>query len=91
MTILILMYSAWAALAVFFLALLVYRSTLSRYEEEKLFLDGHDESGEQVQTEIIRKMTITEPFLNFLGTATGLMTASILGVYVYRAILVLQS
>jgi len=82
---------SWVAFAVLFLGLQIYRSTITRYEEEKLFLTGNDASGEQVQTDIIRKVTRLQPFVNVIGTAAGIMTASILGVYVYRAILVLQS
>jgi hypothetical protein len=91
MTVLPLLYVAWAASAVLFLGLLVYRSTLVRYEDEKLFLDGLDEYGEKNQTEIIRKVTQLQPLVTFLGMATGMVSASILGIYVYNAILIIRS
>ncbi len=91
MTLLQILYIIWTALAMLFLSLLLYRSTLTRYEDEKLFLDGHDEYGEKVQSEIIRKVNRMNPFVRFVGMATGIMSASIVGIFLYRAILVLQS
>jgi hypothetical protein len=84
-------YSAWIAFGLLFFALLVYRSTLTRYEDEKLFLDGLDEDGEQNQNEIIRKVTRLQPIMNVIGTATAIMSLGIVGVYVYNAILVIRS
>lgn len=91
MTILPVLNVSCIAFGVLFLALHIYRSTITRYEDEKLFLDGNDTNGEQVQTEIIRKINRLQPFVTFIGAATGIISASILGVHVYRAILVLQS
>lgn len=84
-------YSAWVLLGLLFLALHVYRSTLTRYEDEKLFLDGLDEYGEQTQNDIIRKVTRLQPLMNLIGTATAIMSLGIVGVHVYNAILVIRS
>ena len=86
-----LLYCVWTAFAVLLLSLIVYRGTLTRYEDEKLFLDGHDADGEQTQADIIRKVTRLQPLVTFLGTATVLASLSIVGMYVYDAIRVLQS
>ena len=44
-----LMWIVWAAFACVLLALLLYRGTLTRYEEDELFLD--DASDHQTQRE----------------------------------------
>jgi hypothetical protein len=54
----------WAALAACFLALLVYRGQLTRYEDEQLFLNED---------------------VNVFGGAAGLATASIVGIYAWKA------
>jgi hypothetical protein len=84
-------YSAWIVFGILFLGLQVYRSTLTRYEDEKLFLDGLDQDGERSQNEIIRKVTRIQPLVNLIGTATAIMSLGIVGVYVYNAILVIRS
>ncbi|NYF77783.1 hypothetical protein [Granulicella arctica] len=91
MTVLSLLYVAWMVSGFLFLSLMVYRSRLTRYEDEKLFLDGHDESGERTQTEIIYKVGRLQPLVTFIGTATGIMSASIVGIYLYNAILIIRS
>lgn len=91
MTVPTLLYCVWAASAVLLLSLLVYRSTLTRYEDEKLFLDEYDVQGEQTQADIIRKVTRLQPIVTFIGTATAIASLGIVGMYVYDAIRVLQS
>ena len=83
-----LLFIAWTALASLFLTLIVYRSRLTRYEDDKLFLDGHDDYGEQVQSDIVRRVNRMAPLVHSIGTAVGLMSV---GIYLHRAILVLQS
>ena len=91
MNILPVLFITWTALAALFLTLIVYLSRLTRYVDDKLFLDGHDDYGEKVQSEIVRKANRMEPLMKCIGMATGLMSVGIVGVYLYRAILVLQS
>ena len=76
----------WAALATCFLALLIYRGQLTRYEDEQLFLNGEDEHyPQQRQTNIVRKVRQIEPVLRAFGGAAGLVTASVVGIYVWDA------
>ena len=91
MTMLPVLFTAWTALAALLFSLLMYRSTLTRYEDDKLFLDGHDADGEKIQSDIIRKVNRMEPFVRSIGAATGAISVGILAIYLYRAIVVLQS
>ncbi len=86
-----LLYFAWVAFALLLLSLLVYRGTLTRYEDEKLFLDENDASGEKTQADIIRRVTRLQPLVTAIGTATAITSLGIIGMYVYDAIRVLQS
>jgi hypothetical protein len=78
--------AVWIFLAVCFLGLLIYRGQLTRYEEDQLFLnEAVDQHEQQQQTEINRRLKRIQPMLQICGGAAGLMTASIVGMYVYNA------
>jgi hypothetical protein len=75
----------WAAVAACFLALLAYRSQLTRYEEDQLFLSDSQSNDRQEQTEIIRKVNKIRPMVNLFGYAAALMTIGIVGLFTYDA------
>ena len=76
----------WAALAVAFLALLMYRGQLTRYEDEQLFLNEETNINEQQQqSRIVRRVKRLEPLVRIFGGAAGLVTAGVVGMYVYDA------
>jgi len=78
--------AVWAALAVCFLALLIYRGQLTRYEDEQLFLNDEVQTEEQkAQQDLVRRVNKLTPIVNLFGGAAGLLTASIIGVYVWNA------
>ncbi len=80
------MLTVWAALAACFLALLVYRGQLERYEDEQLFLnEGVNTLEQNDQQEIIRKVNRITPIVNLFGGAAGLATAGIVGTYAWDA------
>ena len=79
------MIAIWAVLAVCFLALLVYRGQLTRYEDEQLFLNTEETSPTKAQqTSIVRRVRKIEPLVRGFGGAAGIMTASIIGIYVWE-------
>ncbi len=75
----------WAAVAACFLGLLAYKGQLTRYEEDQLFLSENATHEQQVQTEIIRKVTKIAPFVRVFGIASAVMTAGIIGIFTYDA------
>jgi hypothetical protein len=75
----------WAVLTACFLALLVYRGQLTRYEEEQLFLGDEPNPEEQFQKQIVHKIERITPIIRLVGGAAGLVTACAVGVYVYEA------
>jgi hypothetical protein len=75
----------WAIFTGLFLALLAYNATLTRYEENQLFLDDINVNEKQQQTSIIRKVNTVMPYIRTLGTLSAVMTVLIIGIYTWDA------
>ena len=75
----------WAILTALFLALLAYNGTVTRYEENQLFLADINANEQQQQNAIVRKINKTLPFIRTLGTLSALMTVVIIAVYTWDA------
>ena len=75
----------WAVVTVAFLLLLAYRSQITRYEEDQLFLNGANSNEENEQHEIVRKVNRLAPYVRILGGAASLVTISIVGLWMYDA------
>jgi hypothetical protein len=81
----------WAALAICFIGLLMYRGQLTRYEDDQLFLnEDTNRTEQQQQDEIVRRVRKIEPLVRIFGSAAGLVTAGVVGMYVYDAWLHIQ-
>jgi len=75
----------WAVFTGLFLALLAYNATLTRYEENQLFLEGSNPDEKQMQSTIVRKVQRMMPFIRTLGTLAGVMTVVIVAIYTLDA------
>ncbi len=76
----------WAALTFCFLALLVYRGQLTRYENEELFLnDAVKTHSHDMHEVVVRKIEKIQPIVRVVGGAAGLVTACAVGLYVWQA------
>ena len=75
----------WAVFTGLFLALLAYNATLTRYEENQLFLDEINANEKQLQSSIIQKIHRNTPYIRALGTISGVMTVLIIGIYTWDA------
>jgi amino acid transporter len=76
----------WAVVAGVLLILLGYRGTLTRYEEDQIFLDEALTAGAQQQHDIQRKLERIRPFLVVTLWMIGILTAIILGMYIRDAV-----
>jgi hypothetical protein len=76
----------WAVFAAVLLVLLLYRGTITRYEDDQLFLDDHSERQHQENDAIIRKLNKIQPVLRALTGVTTILTATIIGLYAWDAI-----
>ena len=75
----------WAVFTGLFLALLAYNGTLTRYEENQLFLDDINAIEKQQQSAILNKITKVTPYIRALGTLSALMTVVIITIYTLDA------
>jgi sensor domain CHASE-containing protein len=76
----------WAVFAAILLMLLLYRGTISRYEDDQLFLDDISERQHQENDAIIRKLNKLQPVVRALTGVTTILTATIIGLYAWDAI-----
>ena len=75
----------WAVVAVILMILLAYRGTLTRYEEDQIFLDESGNHQAKEQSDILVKVRRVDPYVRLAIGATCLMSACILGLYVWDA------
>jgi hypothetical protein len=85
MTTEVVMLIVWGAVTAGFLGLLAYNATLTRYEEDQLFLTGHSPAAEELQTNILKNVKRTQPMLRAFGGASALLGAVIVGMYTWQA------
>lgn len=76
----------WAVVTTVLLVLLAYRGTLTRYEEDQLFLDPSSGHQQQEQAQIVQKVNRVQPLVRIMTGATCVLSATIIGVYVWDAI-----
>jgi len=87
MTFVPVMWSVWAALVVLMAALYIYRSNLTRDEEDQIFLDESFDHEKSAQAAIVARVGKLEPILRASQWLVVAMTAVVLAYYV-RDILV---
>lgn len=80
----------WAVLTGVFLALLAYNGTITRYEDNQLFLADINANEQQRQTVIVRRVNTTLPWVRVLGFLSGVLTVVIISIYTWDSWLKLQ-
>jgi hypothetical protein len=75
----------WAVLTGLFLALLAYNATITRYEENQLFLDDASANTieQQQQSSILRKVQRLLPVIRTLGVLSAIFTVLIIVIYTW--------
>ena len=82
------MWSIWCVLVASVAALHVYRSNLTRDEEDQIFLDESFEHEKQAQAAIVAKVNKVEPVLHGLQWAVAAVTLIVIGYYLYEMVVV---
>ena len=75
----------WGASVIGFIAVMIYRATLTQHETDQLFLNddtAHVSMGHKEHDEIVARVDKLRPYYQGLGGAAVLMTALVVGVYV---------
>ena len=87
MTFVPVMWTVWSAIVVITAALYLYRSNLTRDEEDQIFLDDSFDHEKAQQAAIVARVQKIEPLLRTAQVLVGAMSVVVLGYYV-RDILV---
>jgi hypothetical protein len=74
---------AWGVVTGIFLILLFYRSTLTRQEDDQLFIDESSASRSTEQMQLIAKVNKINPLVKLVGATSGLMILVIAGWALY--------
>ena len=74
---------AWGIVTGILLILLFYRSTLTRQEDDQLFIDESSSSRATEQRELIAKVNKVNPLVKMAGANSGVMILVIAGWAVY--------
>ncbi len=74
---------AWGIVTGILLILLFYRSTLTRREDDQLFIDESSSSRATEQSQLIAKVNKINPLVKLVGATSGLMLLAIAGWAVY--------
>ena len=77
------MWILWAAFTTALLILLLYRNSLTRNEEDHLFLEPSGESNHHQQEVLLEKIHKVEPVVRIAGISTAVMTVAIAGFYLW--------
>ena len=86
MTVMPILWIVWGVVAGVLLIMLGYRGTLTRYEEDQIFLNEATSVESQEQRDIQRKLEKIRPFLAIMLWVVGALTLVILGIYVRDAV-----
>jgi len=86
MSAMLILWIVWAAVLAILLILLAYRGTVTRYEEDQIFLGDSATMEKDQQTEILAKVNRIQPFVRLATGATCVLSACILGIYVWDAV-----
>jgi hypothetical protein len=74
---------AWGVVTGILVILLFYRSTLTRQEDDQLFIDESSASRATEQSQLIAKVNKINPLVKLVGATSGLMILAIAGWAVY--------
>jgi hypothetical protein len=86
MTVMPVLWIMWGVVAGVLLIMLGYRGTLTRYEEDQIFLNEATSMESQEQSDIQRKLEKIRPFLVIMLWVVGALTLVILSIYVRNAV-----
>jgi len=75
----------WGASVIGFIAVMIYRATLTQHETDQLFLGddtGHLSMQHKEHDDIVARVDKLRPYYQGLGGVAALMTVLVIGVYI---------
>lgn len=82
MTMVPVMWAVWGVIAVVTTALFIYRSNLTKDEEDQIFLDDSFDHERSAQAAIVAKVNKVQPYVRISLWLLGLATVFVIGYYV---------
>ncbi|MGO9435182.1 MAG: hypothetical protein ACLPH3_04030 [Terracidiphilus sp.] len=76
------LWTVWSALVIFTAALYIYRSNLTKDEEDQIFLDDSFNHVKSAQAAIVDKVNKVQPLLRVALWLVGVATVLVLGYYI---------
>jgi hypothetical protein len=76
------LWTVWSALVVLTAALYIYRSSLTKNEEDQIFLDDSFNHIKSEQAAIVARVNKIQPLLKVALSLVGVATVCVLGYYV---------
>jgi hypothetical protein len=76
------LWTVWSALVFLTVALFIYRSTLTKDEEDQIFLDESFDHMKNAQAAIVAKVNKVQPLLRVALWLVGIATVGVLAYYV---------
>lgn len=86
MSTVLVIWTVWGALGLVLLALIVYRASITRAEEDQLFLEDTSTMQQQEQELIMKRVKPIETMIRIFGGAEGVVTLGILAFYLMDAL-----
>jgi len=86
MSYVLVIWTVWGALGLILLGLILYRATITRAEEDQLFLEETSTMQQQEQELIMKKVRPVENMIRICGGAEGVVTLGILAFYLMDAL-----
>ncbi len=87
MSVLVVLLVIWGVITAALILLVIYRSVVSMHEDDQLFLSRGEAHMEAEQREVIARLNRTEPYVKYLGVASGILLALIVGVWMYQGLI----
>jgi hypothetical protein len=85
-TVPILMWTVWGGFAVALLVLMIYRSSLTRYEEDAMYLDDSSYHQHKEFSDLMVKVKRVDPWVNVVGGVAGVLTFALAIFYMWDSI-----
>lgn len=86
MSYVLIVWIVWCVLAFVLFALIMYRTAITRGEEDQLFLEQASTVQQQEQEMIIKRVRPVESMIRICGGAEGLVTLGIVAFYLMDAL-----
>lgn len=86
MSLLVVLLIVWSVVTSALILVWIYRGVVGMREDDQLFLDSAQSQMAEEQREVMERLNRTAPYMKFLGVASGVLLAVILGVWLYQGL-----